>query len=253
MLVVVTFRPEFSPPWRASSHLTLLTLTRLLQRSVEDMIRQVAKRKTLPTEVIQQIVTKTDGVPLFVEELTKMVIESGLLEEHKDAYTLRGSLPPLAIPATLYDSLMARLDRLSSVKEIAQLGAVIGREFSYEALRAVCPLEEDTLQQEVARLVEAELLYQNGIPPQATYMFKHALIREAAYQSLLKRCANISSQHRPRFLCAVSRAADLHPEILLITIQRRGYPKKQFNTGSTPVSTPLSVQPTRRHHISRGR
>ena len=135
---------------------------------------------------LQHVVTKTDGVPLFVEELTKTVLESGLLQETEEHYELTGPLPPLAIPATLHDSLMARLDRLATVKAVAQLGAVLGRTFSYEVLQAVTPLDEAPLQQALARLVDAELLYQRGVPPQATYMFKHALIQEAAYQSLLK-------------------------------------------------------------------
>ena len=136
--------------------------------------------------MLQQVVTKTDGVPLFVEELTKTVLESGLLRETEEHYALTGPLPPLAIPATLHDSLMARLDRLATVKAVAQLGAVLGRTFAYEVLQAVTPLDEASLQQALARLVDAELLYQRGVPPQATYLFKHALIQEAAYQSLLK-------------------------------------------------------------------
>jgi predicted ATPase len=124
--------------------------------------------------------------PLFVEELTKMVLESGLLREQGGRYELTGSLPPLAIPTTLHDSLMARLDRPALVKEVAQLGATLGRTFPYELLRAVSPLDEATLQHALAQLVEAELLYQRGVPPQATYLFKHTLIQEAAYQSVLK-------------------------------------------------------------------
>src|SRR5262249_40106498 len=136
--------------------------------------------------VLQHVVTKTDGVPLFVEELTKAVLESGLLRETEEHYELTGPLPPQAIPATLHDSLMARLDRLAPVKAVAQLGAVLGRTFAYEVLQAVTSLDEASLQQALAQLVEAELLYQRGVPPQATYLFKHALIQEAAYQSLLR-------------------------------------------------------------------
>jgi predicted ATPase len=150
------------------------------------MTGQVAHRKALPTEVVEQIVAKTDGVPLFVEELTKMVLESGLLRAGEDHYDLTGPLPSLAIPTTLHDSLMARLDRLAAVKTIAQLGATLGREFSYELLQAVSPWDEATLRQGIQQLVEAEFLYQQGLPPQATYLFKHALIQDAAYQSLLK-------------------------------------------------------------------
>jgi len=150
------------------------------------MVASVAGAKALPQDVVQQIVAKTDGVPLFVEELTKTVVESGLFREHADHYELIGPLPALAIPATLQDSLMARLDRLSTVKMVAQLGATIGRQFTYDLLQTISSLDEDTLQQGLRQLVEAELLYQRGIPPQAIYMFKHALIQDAAYQSLLK-------------------------------------------------------------------
>jgi class 3 adenylate cyclase/predicted ATPase len=186
ILVLFTFRPDFSPPWTGRSHLTQVTVPRLPQRQAVEVIRQVAHGKTLPPEVVEQIVAKTDGVPLFVEELTKMVLEAGLLQEWAERYELTGPLPPLAIPATLQDSLMARLDHLSSAKGLAQLGAAIGRQFAYDVLHAVSQLDEATLQRELGRLVEAELLFQRGAPPQVTYMFKHALIQDAAYQSLLK-------------------------------------------------------------------
>ena len=131
---------------------------------------------------------KTDGVPLFVEELTKMVLESGFVREAEGGYVLSGPLPPLAIPATLQDSLMARLDRLGTVKAVAQLGAVLGRTFSYEVLQAVTPLDEAPLQQALARLVDAELLYQRGVPPQATYLFKHANNSRSQPCVLFLRC-----------------------------------------------------------------
>jgi predicted ATPase len=186
LLAVLTFRPDFTPPWRPRPHLTQLTLHRLGRQSVEAMVEQLTGGKPLPLEVVQQIVAKTDGVPLFVEELTKMVLESGLLTAADDHYELTGSLPPLAIPSTLHDSLMARLDRLAPVKEVAQLGATLGREFSYEVLQAVSPIDETSLRQALTKLVEAEVLYQHGQPLQARYLFKHALIQDAAYQSLLK-------------------------------------------------------------------
>jgi predicted ATPase len=160
-----------------------------------EVIRQVAQGKVLPPEVVEQIVAKTDGVPLFVEELTKMVLESGLLQEREDRYALTGPLPPLAIPATLHDSLMARLDRLATVKGIAQLGATLGREFSYALLQAVAPWDEGTVQRGLQQLVAAEFLYQRGLPPQATYLFKHALIQDAAYQSLLRSTRQHYHQH----------------------------------------------------------
>jgi TOMM system kinase/cyclase fusion protein len=186
ILMLLTFRPDFSPPWTGRTHLTQVMLHRLPRRQAAEMTSRVAHGRALPPEVVDQVVAKTDGVPLFVEELTKMVLESRLLQERGDRYALTGPVPPLAIPATLHDSLMARLDRLATVKGLAQLGATLGREFSYELLHAVSVLDEGTLQQGLHQLVEAEFLYQQGLPPQATYRFKHALIQEAAYQSLLK-------------------------------------------------------------------
>jgi class 3 adenylate cyclase/tetratricopeptide (TPR) repeat protein len=178
LLALLTFRPEFMPPWGNRSHLSQLTLSRLGHNQVEAMVERITGGKALPPEVVQQIVAKTDGVPLFVEELTKSVVESG--------GATHASPLQLAIPATLQDSLMARLDRLNAAKEIAQLGATLGREFSYELLQVVSPLDEATLQHGLKQLVESELVYQRGLLPQAHYLFKHALIQDTAYQSLLK-------------------------------------------------------------------
>jgi class 3 adenylate cyclase/predicted ATPase len=185
ILALWTFRPDFSPPWTGRSHLTQITLPRLPRRQAVEMTGWVA-RKALPAEVVEQVIAKTDGVPLFVEELTKMILETGLLQERDERYELTGPLPPLAIPTTLHDSLMARLDRLATVKALAQLGATLGHEFPYALLQAISPWDEGTVQQGLHQLVDAELLYQRGLPPQATYVFKHALIQDAAYQSLLK-------------------------------------------------------------------
>ena len=185
LLLMLTYRPEFIPPWPARSHLTPLGLSRLPLSHAERVVSQLTAGKKLPAEVLRHIITKTDGVPLFIEELTKMVLGSGLVKPKNNHYELTGPLPPLAIPATLQDSLMARLDRLDAVKEVAQLGATLGREFSLELMQAVSGLDE-TLHAVLARLVEAEVLYQRGIPPHAYYLFKHALIQDAAYQSLLK-------------------------------------------------------------------
>ncbi|TMA51527.1 MAG: hypothetical protein E6J80_13380, partial [Deltaproteobacteria bacterium] len=186
MLMVLTGRPEFTPPWASRSHVSHLVLSRLGRQQSSAIVEGVTGGKPLPQEVVQQIANKTDGVPLFVEELTKMVVESGLVREVEGRYELNGPLPPLAIPSTLQDSLMARLDRLASVRDIAQMGATIGREFTYEVLRAVSPLTEESLQRGLKQLVEVELVYQSGLPPQARYLFKHALVQETAYQSLLK-------------------------------------------------------------------
>jgi predicted ATPase len=167
--------------------MTPLTLSRLERPQVEALLTHLAGGKALPAEVVQYIVTKTDGVPLFVEELTRMLLESALLREETDHYTLLRPLSSLTIPATLQDALMARLERVPGVKEVAQLGAVLGREFPYAWLRGLSPLDEDALQDRLTQLVTSELLYQRGRPPRARYIFKHALIQEVAYQSLLKR------------------------------------------------------------------
>jgi predicted ATPase len=184
--MLLTSRPEFTPPWHPHSYLSQLTLTRFTRVQVEEMIQQVIGEKSPPPEVVEHIVTKTDGVPLFVEELVKMILESGLVHEEAGHYILTAPLPPLAIPTTLQDSLMARLDRLGVAKEIAQLGAVLGREFSYDMLHAIAPMDEPMLQRGLAQLVDAELFYQHGHLPQATYTFKHALVQDTAYQSLLR-------------------------------------------------------------------
>jgi predicted ATPase len=207
ILAVFTARPEFTPPWPPRSHLTMLTLPRLGPRHVEEMAKKVARGTVLPSEVLQQVLNRTDGIPLFVEEFTKMVLESGSLTECGGRSEWSSPSPPLAIPVTLQDSLMARLDRLSAVKEVTQLGATLGREFSYELLQAVSSLEDATLQRELTRLAEAELLYQTGVPPQATYLFKHALIREAAYESLLKSTRQRYHQQIARVL------AERFPEV----------------------------------------
>jgi predicted ATPase len=186
LLHLLTFRPEFVPLWPTRSHMTPVTLHRLERPQVEAMITRLTNGKTLPVEVVEHIVSKTDGVPLFIEELTKMLLESALLREEAEHYALTGPLVAVTIPTTLYDSLMARLDRLPTVREVAQRGAVLGREFSYELLHALMPMEEATLQHGLTQLVDAELLYQRGRPPRARYIFKHALIQDAAYASLLK-------------------------------------------------------------------
>jgi class 3 adenylate cyclase/predicted ATPase len=186
MLLIVTFRPEFQPPWTGQPQVTMLALNRLDRRDRTALVEQIAGGKALPDDVIGQIVDRTDGVPLFVEELTKSVLESGLLREVRDRYVLDGALPPFAIPTTLHDSLMARLDRLASVRRVAQIGAAIGREFSYELLRVVSRFPEEELRAALARFVASELVFQRGTPPVAVYAFKHALVQDAAHSSLLR-------------------------------------------------------------------
>jgi class 3 adenylate cyclase/predicted ATPase len=185
LLLVLTFRPEFTPSWKPRSHISQLVLNRLGKKQVEAMIEQAAAGKFLPTEVIEQIRVKTDGVPLFVEELTKSVVEArGQVTGDGGQNGKPGA--ELGIPSTLQEALLARLDRLSTARRIAQLGATLGREFSYELLHAVAPVGEPDLQTALAKLVEAEILYQRGTGEQVRYFFKHALIQDTAYQSLLK-------------------------------------------------------------------
>ena len=187
VLVVITFRPEFSPQWDGHSHVTAYTLNRLARRECGALVDQVTGGKVLPEQLRVQIVDKTDGVPLFVEELTKAVVESNLLEDRGDHYALAGTVSMVEVPATLHDSLMARLDRLLPVKEVAQIGAALGREFSYELIAAVAPTPAAELQDALGRLVASQLVFQRGAPPTATYTFKHALVQDAAYGSMLKR------------------------------------------------------------------
>jgi hypothetical protein len=201
VLLIVTFRPEFQMPWTGQAQVTMLALNRLDRQDRTTLVEEIAGGKVLPDEIVDQIVDRTDGVPLFVEELTKSVLESGA--------------GPLGIPATLHDSLMARLDRLASVRLVAQIGAAIGREFPYALLRAVSSLTENELQAALARLVASELVFQRGAPPDAVYSFKHALVQDAAHSSLLRssrqqlhaRIAEVLETHSPETL-------DSQPELL---------------------------------------
>ncbi|MDA9546180.1 adenylate cyclase [Bradyrhizobium sp. CCBAU 45321] len=186
ILVLLTSRPEFEPSWSGLANVSLLRLDRLDRQDTRALVEQIVVGRRLPREMMEQIIDKTDGIPLFVEELTKMVLESGLLVEDAGRYRLNNPLPPLAIPATLQDSLMARLDRLAPVKEVAQIGAAIGRDFSYALLKTVAGRDDLTLGAALGQLEEAELLLRRGTPPEANYSFKHALVQEAAYESLLK-------------------------------------------------------------------
>src|SRR5262249_822309 len=158
------------PSWSHRSYLTEITVNRLSYAQVEQIVAGMTDGKALPTEVLRQIIERTDGVPLFIEEMTKAILESGQLTAVDGHYEFTGSLRTLTIPATLQESLMARLDRLMTAKVIAQLGATIGRQFSYALLQAVAQLDDVMLQHELGRLVEAEIVYQRGMPPQSTYM-----------------------------------------------------------------------------------
>ena len=194
ILIILTFHPRFHPPINENSRLTEIYLDRLARQQIEHMVKEVTGGKILPAEVIDLLLKKTDGVPLFVEELTKMLIESGFLIEGEKEYKLNGSLPKTAIPDTLQDTLMARLDRLGAVKEVVQFAAIIGREFSYDLIHAVVPLDENKLKSELRGLVEADILDLQDDPQQVRYIFKQALIQDAAYNSLLK--SKRQEQHR---------------------------------------------------------
>jgi predicted ATPase len=192
VLLIVTFRPEFTPPWIGRPHVTLCALSRLAPRQRAEMIAGITGGKALPEAIAVQIVRRTDGVPLFVEELTKAVVESGMLADAGDRYTaakILGSGPgatPLAIPESLQASLLARLDRLAPAREVAQIGATLGGQFSHELIAAVARMPPAQLDDALARLVGAELMYRRGTPPDAEYTFKHTLVQDAAYGSLLR-------------------------------------------------------------------
>ena len=223
--------------------MTPLTLNRLERLQVEALILQLADGKALPKEVVQHIVTKTDGVPLFVEELTKMLLASDLLWEAADHYELTGPLLTVAIPDTLQDSLMARLDQLNMAREVAQLGAVLGREFAYDMLQALATMDDETLQDGLAQLVAAELLYQRGRPPRATYIFKHALIQDAAYASLLRSTRQQVHQRVAQLLEGeFPRRWPRSPSWWPITTRRPDAPSRPWATGNAPGSGRSSVR-----------
>jgi class 3 adenylate cyclase/predicted ATPase len=186
VLMILTFRPEFTPPWIGRSHVTMLTLNRLPHRQGAEMITYVTGGKALPKEIADQIVERTDGVPLFIEELTKTVIESGIVAEAGDHYAVAGSMAPLAIPTSLHASLLARLDRLAPSRDVVQIGAALGRSFSHELLTAVAGMPQQRIDEALAQLVTAELIFRRGMPPDAEYTFKHALVQDAAYSTLLR-------------------------------------------------------------------
>jgi predicted ATPase len=185
ILLVVTFRSDFQPPWAGRPQVTLLLLNRLGRGDTLALVhRVVGDESSLPSEIAEQIVDRADGVPLFTEELTKTVLEIRTSED--SLATLATQRAALALPPTLHASLTARLDRLGPAKELAQIGAAIGREFSYELLAAAASRPETELRDQTTRLVASELVFQRGVPPDAVYMFKHALVQDAAYDTLLK-------------------------------------------------------------------
>ncbi|UPT96081.1 AAA family ATPase [Bradyrhizobium barranii subsp. apii] len=186
VLLIITFRPEFTPPWISLSHVTLISLSRMPPDQCAEIIAHLTGGTTLPKEIADQIVDRTDGVPLFVEELTKNIMESGLVMQAGGAYQAAGHARPLAIPTTLQGSLLARLDRLAPTRELAQIGAALGRQFSHELISAVAQMPQHQLDDALVQLENAELIYRRGVPPDSEYIFKHALLQDAAYGMMLR-------------------------------------------------------------------
>ncbi|MGI9437377.1 MAG: ATP-binding protein, partial [Geminicoccaceae bacterium] len=228
IMLVVAFRPVFKPPWTNVARVTAMSLNRLGHDQVIAIAERVTDGKRLPPDLINQIVAKTDGVPLFVEELTKAVLESGILRDEGDQYALTGQLQTLAIPTTLQDSLMARLDRLVPGKEVAQVGAAIGREFYHQLLaEAVAPLQEEELEVALGRLLAAELIFRRGAPPNVTYRFKHALVQDTAYNSLLKaKRQRLHNEIAKLLEEKFPHTVEAEPELLAHHYQEAGLPEK---------------------------
>lgn len=215
ILQLITHRPEFQPPWQNIGHITHYNLNRLAKRHSRSIIEALAGGKSLPDQIVDQILEKTDGIPLFVEELTRTVLEGDFLIEKEDAFLLEGPLPPFAVPSSLQDSLMARLDRLSPLKDVAQTSACIGREFSFELLACVSPQSKTELREALKELVFNELIVARSTSSEASYTFKHALVQDAAYSSLLKSRrqqlhANIAKALQDNFASQM----ELQPELM---------------------------------------
>jgi len=215
VLIVLTHRPEYSFSTGSGARLTQIPLSHLGGRESIAIVTRVAGNKPLPDEVAEQIIAKTGGIPLFVEELTKSLLESGVLRDDGKRFVLDDPLPPLAIPPSLQDSLMARLDRLAATKDIAQLAACIGRNFGLKLLSAVASHDDAALHGALDQLVEAELIHERGMPPDINYEFKHALVRDAAYDSLLKSTRQMNHQHIAQTLEQDFKSlADVQPELV---------------------------------------
>jgi predicted ATPase len=206
VLLLVTFRPEFAPPWIGRPHVTSITINRLAQREIDSLIDRVLGDRMLPTSIRQDIIERTDGIPLFVEEMTKAMLEAESEAEARRTAALVPS-PALAVPASLHASLMARLDRLGPAKEVAQIGSAIGREFSHALLTAAARKPDEILGSALDRLIAADLLFRQGVPPHATYLFKHALVQDAAYSTLLRE------PRRALHACIASALEVQFPEI----------------------------------------
>jgi class 3 adenylate cyclase/tetratricopeptide (TPR) repeat protein len=223
VLLIITFRPEFQPPWIGQAHVSMLSLSRLGRRHGAALVERVAGDDVLPPEVMAEIVERTDGVPLFVEELTKAVLEAETGGRGGTKTLSASVLPTLAVPATLHASLMARLDRLGiATKEIAQIGATIGREFSYELLARVAQSNEEEVKTALRRLTDAGLIFSRGTPPHATFLFKHALVRDAAYGTALRGPRMELHGRIAKTLDDRSETAETQPELLAHHFEEAG-------------------------------
>jgi predicted ATPase len=230
VFVLINFRPEFFPPWLDESHVTMLTLNRLAREQTEAIILDLAGSKELPRNLQEQIISKSDGVPLFAEELTKTVLESGLLQDAGDQNVAVGPLPPLAIPTTLLGSLTARLDRLGEIREIAQIGAAIGREFSYRLLAAIAPVSGPSLQTALAHLAACELIFVRGEPPDSTYIFKHALVQDAAYATMVRsKCQQLHSRIADALTQGFPESVETQPELMAHHLVQSGLTERAID------------------------
>jgi len=219
IMILATARPTFEYGFGGHPIVTRFALNRLGKDQIGAIVSKLTDGKALPDKIMEIIANRTDGVPLFVEELTKTILESGALKEDGDQLVLNGPLSTIAIPTTLHDSLMARLDRLQPIKEVAQTAACIGREFSHGLLEQISPLPYDELATALDGLIAAELIYRRGLPPEATYLFKHALVRDAAYESLLKEKRRAV---HTRILSALENDPDVAPEVLAVHAEEAG-------------------------------
>ena len=256
VLLVIAFRPDFKPPWTGRDHVSSVSLQRLGHDQIEAIAERLSDGKRLPPELIDQIVAKTDGVPLFVEELTKTIIESGLLQDRGDHFELTGPLKKLAIPATLQDSLMARLDRLVPGKQVAQVGAAIGREFYHQLLvEAASSLDREELEKALERLLAAELIQRRGVHPNVTYRFKHALVQDTAYNSLLKAKRQRLHNEIGRLLEEkFPHTVEAEPELLAHHFQEAGRPETAIpyalRAGDAAVTRYASVEARARYRAA---
>ena len=227
---LITFRPDFFSPWLDRSHVTMFRLERLSKDEVDAMLVDLTAGKPLPDEVSEIIVSKTDGVPLFVEEMTKAILETGVLEDVGERYVLQGPIALPSIPVTLHDSLVARLDRLAPIKEVAQIGAAIGREFPYRLLAALAPMSGTSLDAALAQLIAADLVYSRGQPPDSTYVFKHALVQDAAYGSLLRsKRQQLHSNIADALNAQFPQIVETQPELMAHHLEEGGLPQQAID------------------------